>query len=235
MSQAMVGSRPVRKKQRLQVRVRTSTGKTLWAMARRLKLPVGQRLSVQLDVDDPVVASTSSSSSSTEPEPDAVFEEDEDEKAVLDTDEEVLEGASQTDPGVLLLPRESGAASYEEMLRGTLQHRVGMAWYILWRRGDLDDEMVIERYGDLVLEMFKDKKARDEAPQEAQEDEAQSMEGAGSSLAAGGRAAAGVVPPSASAGDAAGHEVQLMADTIMDGPDSMLVTGPAGGAALGFC
>ena len=144
------------KKQRVQLRVRTSSGSTLRAVARRVKMPVGQRLRLELDLDDPVIGSTSSSSSSTEPVPEEVQDEDDEvTRKVLEKDAGVLEHASQEDPSILDLPRERGAATHEEMLRSTLSHRVGMAWFTLWRMGVLQDDMVVERYGEIVLDMFR--------------------------------------------------------------------------------
>ena len=115
-----------------------------------------------LTVNDPEIGSTSSSSSSTEPDQAEVAEDEEHEREVLAKDAEVLEHASQTDPGVLLLTPEKGAPSYMEMLQNTLNHRVGMARYILWRQGVLQDDMVVDRYGDVVLDMFRARRQQED-------------------------------------------------------------------------
>ena len=47
------------------------------------------------------------------------------------------------------------------MLHGTLGHHVGRAWYVLWKKGEITDETVIERYSESVLQLFVEERAMD--------------------------------------------------------------------------
>ena len=144
-----------KKKQKLYVQAETKEGRLLWRAATRVTMQPEEEMQVRISFGPPDVAPQSQSSSSSASMEQLEVDFDEMEQEIEAQDAEVLQVASQVDPGVLSMPPEPGYDTLEDLYNNILETKNGRAWFIAWKEGRVNDLQVDQRFGAVVLQNFQ--------------------------------------------------------------------------------